>query len=151
MLLPMTPEEPLTVTREAELDVDTEQLWHALTNEAELAAWLGDEVALDVREGGHGTVLDDGVLRHVRVDRVREGRELAFTWWEDGDAGATSSVRFTLEARPDGASRLAIVETFEPRASDGPVAKASSATRDRWGVRILCLWACTAAAVALVR
>jgi hypothetical protein len=97
-----------------------------------------------------GTVLDDGVLRHVRVDRVREGHDLSFTWWEEGRPDTASTVRIEVAPLAGGRSRLAIVETFEP---DGPrlSAQARAGARDRWGVRVLCLWACTVAAAAFVR
>jgi uncharacterized protein YndB with AHSA1/START domain len=146
----MEHDEPVTITRETDLDIDAERLWHALSDANGLATWLGDEVALDVREGAVGTVLDDGVLRHVRVDRVREGHELSFTWWEDGQAEVASTVRIDIAALPDGGSRLAILETFDP-GSPRLTARASASARDRWGVRVLCLWACTVAAAALVR
>jgi uncharacterized protein YndB with AHSA1/START domain len=146
----MEHDEPLTITRETDFDVDAENLWQALSDADALASWLGDEVALDVREGETGTVLDDGVLRHVRIDRVREGEGLSFTWWEAGQPDVSSTVRIDIAALPDGRSRLAIVETFggsAPRMT----ARARVDARDRWGLRMLCLWVGTVAAAALVR
>ena len=143
--------DPLTITRGVDLDIDADQLWGALSDPDQLAAWLGDEVDLDVRQGGTGTVIDDGVLRHVRIDHVDEGRGLAFTWWEHDHPHLASTVRFAIEQRPDGGSHLAIVETFDPDALGGAVTKASAAASERWGVRVMCLWACTVTAVALVR
>jgi uncharacterized protein YndB with AHSA1/START domain len=145
--------EPLTITRHVELDIEADRLWDALTDSSLLATWLGDHVDLDVRPGGTGTVVDDGVVRRVRVDHVQHGRELTFTWWDDDHPEVASTVRFAVEQLPEGTSRLAIVETFEPDAPGGTVvqARASAGARDRWGVRVVCLWACTVAAAALVR
>jgi len=142
---------PLTITRRVDLDIDAEQLWAALSDPRQLAAWLGDEVDLDVRDGAIGTVIDDGVVLRVRVDRVDEGRGLAFTWWEHDQPQWASTVRFDVEERPEGGSRLAIVETFDPDAHGTEIAKASAVAAQRWGVRVMCLWACTVTAVALVR
>jgi uncharacterized protein YndB with AHSA1/START domain len=143
--------QPLSITRRVDLDIDADQLWAALSDPAQLAAWLGDEVDLDVRQGGAGTVVDDGILRHVRSDHVSEGRELAFTWWEADQPNVASTVRFEVEQRPAGGSRLAIVETFDPDSGGSSVAKARAVAAQRWGVRVMCLWACTVTAVALVR
>lgn len=143
-------DQPLSITREADFDIDADHLWHALSDEHELGAWLGDDVAIDVQEGGVGTVVDDGVVRRIRVERVDEGRGLSFTWWEDGHPETASTVSIDIAALPHGRSRLAIVETFDP----GPPrlrAQSGAGARDRWGVRVLCLWAWTVAAAALVR
>ena len=145
--------EPLTITRHVDLDLGADRLWDAITDSSLLATWLGDHVDLEVRPGGTGTVVDDGVLRRVRVDHVQQGRELTFTWWDDERPEVTSTVRFEVEALPEGASRLAIVETFQADALEGTKvqARAGAAARDRWAVRVVCLWACTVAAAALVR
>jgi uncharacterized protein YndB with AHSA1/START domain len=144
--------EPLSITRHVDLDIEADRLWDALTDSSLLATWLGDHVDLEVRQGGTGTVVDDGVVRHVRVDHVQHGRELTFTWWDDERPEIASTVRFEVEQVSEGTSRLAIVETFEPDALGGPVAQArASGARDRWSVRVMCLWACTVAAAALVR
>ena len=149
----MEPTEPLTITRHVDLDIETERLWDALTDSSLLSTWLGDHVDLEVRPGGTGTVVDDGVLRRVRVDHVQQGRALTFTWWEDERPEVASTVRFEVERLPEGTSRLAIVETFEPDAIGGATtqARASTGARDRWAGRVVCLWACTVAAAALVR
>jgi uncharacterized protein YndB with AHSA1/START domain len=142
---------PLTITRRVDLDIDAAQLWGALSDPQQLAAWLGDEVDLDVRVGATGMVIDDGVLRRVRIDHLDEGRQLAFTWWEHDQPHLASTVRFEVEQRPDGGSRLAIVETFDPEAHGNAITKARAVAAERWGVRVMCLWACTVTAVALVR
>ena len=149
----MEPTEPLTITRRVDLDINADRLWDALTDSSQLATWLGDAVELDVRQGGTGTVVDDGIVREVRVDRVLQGRELTFTWWEADRPDVASTVTFAVEQLPEGASRLAIVETFDPDARGGRVAQARAAAgaRERWSIRVLCLWAGTVAAVALVR
>src|SRR5262245_40139610 len=92
------------VEREIELDATVEDVWRALTDEAELAAWLGDEVELAVAPGGTGCVVDDGLVRLVRVDEVDEGRSLAFRWWDEtgGGAGASRVVITVMPGDRDG-------------------------------------------------
>ncbi len=99
--------------------VSTEELWQAVSEAEQLAVWLGDEVELEVRPGGRGTVVDDGERRRVVIDEVVDGQRLSFTWWPELDdtarpgrcvAGAPTHVE--LEVVPlDGGSRLIIRET----------------------------------------
>lgn len=106
-----------------DFDVPADELWAALTEPEQLAAWLGDEVTLDVRPGGQGRVVDDGETRRVVVDDVEEGRRLAFTWWPEEPAGhrgtaggtatiagAPTSVELVVEPA-DAGCRLIVRET----------------------------------------
>ena len=139
--------DPTTITRQIDLDTPADELWDLVSETAQMATWLGDAVDVDVRPGGTGTVVDDGIVKHVLIEEVRESRQLAFTWWERDDRSNASRVVFTVDTHDSG-SRLTISETLHdqsPRLS----ARASAATR-RWEVRALLLWSCTVAAV-LVR
>jgi uncharacterized protein YndB with AHSA1/START domain len=110
--------------------VSPEELWQAVSEADQLAAWLGDAVELDVRPGGHGTVVDDGELRRVVIDDVEDGRRLSFTWWPErhdeprhGHALAGVPTQVELEVIPvDGGSRLIVRET--------------APTAGRWGLRM---------------
>ena len=77
--------------RSHEFDVPADALWEAVTDPAHLADWLGDEVDIDVVPGGEGRVVDDGEVRHVLVDEVKEvDHRFTFTWWPDIDRGDRS-------------------------------------------------------------
>jgi uncharacterized protein YndB with AHSA1/START domain len=140
--------EPTTITREIDLDTSVDVLWQAVSDPEQMSAWLGDSVDVDVRPGGTGTVVDDGIVRQVVVDEVSGPRHLAFRWWEQGDESTASRVVFSVGTNADGGSRLTITETL-PDQSSRIVARALAGTR-RWEVRAMSLWACTMA-IALVR
>jgi len=137
-----------TVTREIDLDTSVDALWQTISDPDHLGTWLGDAVDVDMRPGGTGTVVDDGIVRHLRVEEVSEPRHLSFTWWEPGSESTASRVVFAVGTNDDGGSRLTITETL-PDQSPRIVARAS-ASKLRWEVRAMSLWACTMAA-ALVR
>jgi uncharacterized protein YndB with AHSA1/START domain len=138
--------EPVTIHRHTELDLSVQELWDLVADPENLADWLGEAVELDLRAGGVGVVRDDGIERHVHVDRVDAGRELAFTWWHSDDPATTSRVVFEIGELPDVSSRLDITETMS--VTQAHAARLDDA-RVRWEVRVLSLWACTVA-VALV-
>jgi uncharacterized protein YndB with AHSA1/START domain len=122
-----------TFERSIDLDAPASEVWEAVSDPSRLAGWLGEEVQLDVVEGGSGRVVDDGVVRRVRVDEVDTGRKLSFTWWPEDDATGVSRVELIVVSRPGG-SRL-VVHEFQARAAN------------RWELR-LCL---AAFAVEVVR
>jgi uncharacterized protein YndB with AHSA1/START domain len=123
------------VVREIELDASAEEVWRAVTEPAELAAWLGDEVELDVRPGGRGRVVDDGVARVVEVDDVQPGHHVSFRWWVDGEGEAGASQVVITILPSGGPTRLVVRETLS-----GPRARATARASDlRWDVRLVCL------------
>jgi len=75
------------VERERVLDAEPAEVWEALTDEALLREWLGDDVG--------------------PVERVDEERALTFTWVREGEG--LSSVELTLEPAVSG-TRLRVVE-----------------------------------------
>ncbi|MEO8695606.1 MAG: SRPBCC domain-containing protein [Acidimicrobiales bacterium] len=135
--------DPTTITRQVDLDTPADELWDMVSDPDQMATWLGDSVDVDMRPGGTGTVVDDGIVRDIEIDEVNESRRLSFTWWESGDRATASRVEFVVGTTTDGRSRLTITETL-PDLSPRMVARAS-ATRMRWEVRVLSLWACTVA------
>ena len=131
------PEAELRVERERVIDAPAEDVWEALTDQRLLSQWLGEEVELEPYEGGELAVRTDGEERTGTVERIAEGRELAFTWSREGDQ--PSLVRLTLEPSVAG-TRVRVVE----RAVAGPVAISGHA----WAERLTAL--ADAATLALV-
>lgn len=131
-----------TVTRQVRLDISPDALWAAITDRESLEAWLGERVDVDLRPGGEGTIVDDGVTRDVVVQRVHDGRGWSFEWRVD--EAPVSTVSFEISSTDDGASVLTITETLDAEA------QARSGGGFRWELCALLLWACTAA-VALMR
>jgi uncharacterized protein YndB with AHSA1/START domain len=126
-----------TVERERVIDAPAEHVWEALTDERLLSEWLGDDVELEPHEGGGLAVRTDGEERIGTVERIEEGRELAFTWSRDGEP--PSFVSLTLEPAVAG-TRVRVVE----RAVAVPVAISGHA----WAERLTAL--ADAATLALV-
>ena len=132
-----------TVTRQVRLDISPDALWAAITDREALEAWLGERVDLDLRPGGEGVIVDDGVARDVVVHSVDEGRGWSFEWRVDETP--VSTVSFEISGADDGASVLTIKETLNAEAH-----AQAGGYGFRWELCALLLWACTAA-VALVR
>ncbi|MGH2859028.1 MAG: SRPBCC family protein [Solirubrobacteraceae bacterium] len=102
------------IERELELPTTPSELWHAVTDPAQLRGWLADEVSLELRPGGDASFVVDGQTRRGWVEEATppdgergEGR-LAF-WWAEGDEPA-SRVELTVTPVTDGA-RLRVRET----------------------------------------
>ena len=131
-----------TVTRQVQLDISPDALWSAITDREALEAWLGEQVDLDLRPGGEGVIVDDGIARDVVVHSVEEGRGWSFEWRVD--EAPVSIVSFEISTGDDGSSVLTITETLQGDAH------AQAGCGFRWELCALLLWACTAA-VALVR
>ena len=82
------------MTRDVLLDCSTEDAWELLTDQEELAGWLGRPVDFD---------LD-----------VVEGERVRFVWSDEGRA--PTEVEFVLREE-DGRARLTVTETLRERAS----------------------------------
>jgi uncharacterized protein YndB with AHSA1/START domain len=100
--------EEQVVRRETILPVDREIAWEALCDADELAAWLADEVELEIRPGAQGTLRwESGEERRAMVEEVDPCRRLVLRWWEHG--GQESLVELTLDDVPEG-TRLVVIE-----------------------------------------
>ncbi len=105
---------PDRIERTVELAHPPAKVWAALTTAEGLAAWFGNEAAIDLRPGGSAWMTwNEGHTAEMRVERVEEPRVFGFTWHiyglPEGDPRRTY-VEFTLE--PDGAgTRLTVVES----------------------------------------
>jgi uncharacterized protein YndB with AHSA1/START domain len=111
------------VERRIVLATSREEVWAALTEPARLSAWIGAEVALDVRAGGRGTARrGDGAMRRIRVETVDPPRLLVFRWWpyeHDGRPGRSTRVEFRLEEREAAHTLLTVTESGLPGSLSG--------------------------------
>ena len=87
------------VVKEVELDSDIERAWRAITEEAELSAWIGGEVEVELEPGGEITVSGQEGDRSGFVESVDEGRSVSFWWSEDGEE--SSRVELEVIDRPE--------------------------------------------------
>ena len=114
---------PDRIERTLELAHPPAKVWAALTTAEGLAAWFGDEAAIDLRPGGLARMRwAGGPTVEMRVERVEEPAVFGFTWPIYGlpeDDPRRTYVEFTLE--PAGAgTRLTVVETgFAQLPEDG--------------------------------
>lgn len=106
----------VAVRREVVLPVDRETAWKALSDPAELAGWLADEVELRIEEGEFGWLRwDSGEVREAWVEEVVPERRLVLRWSErapgqaDGEASQETLVELVLDDVADG-TRLVVLE-----------------------------------------
>jgi uncharacterized protein YndB with AHSA1/START domain len=118
----------MTVERQVELDASPDDVWDAVCAPE---TWLADAGSIDVRPGGDGVLVDDGVARRVVVETVEAGRRLVYRWWRD-DEGETSRVEITV-VPGGGPTRLVVRETRLAGAT------AMMSTAHRWELRLTCL------------
>ena len=122
----------LAIDRLLDLDVGPDEAAELVTTTDGWRAWLVDEVDVVIASDGtgHGTVVDDGVERTVRVDE-RTDRSVRFTWWETGDP--TSGSEVVIRVHPDGSGSR--VEIAERRLSASASTGAGVGGAARWQVR----------------
>jgi Activator of Hsp90 ATPase homolog 1-like protein len=117
------------ITRTVDTDLDTDELWGLIADGEAWAHWMVDESHVEVAPGGAGTVVDDGVERAVRIDRLDDHR-LGFTWWPRDHPELVSAVELVVLPAAGG-SRLHVTETY--RSASAVVASAA------WDVRLMLL------------
>lgn len=92
------------------LPIPREAAWILLTSPDAIAAWWGEHVALDAREGGHfreewtnqgRDVVTNGTLLHCQPPSPQNPGLLEMTWADNTWSGQTR-VRVTLEDQPGG-------------------------------------------------
>jgi len=106
---------PDQIERTVELAHPPARVWAALTTADGLAAWFGDEAAIDLRPGGAARMrwTEGGYAAEMRVERVEEPNVFGFTWPIYGlpeDDPRRTYVEFTLEPAGTG-TRLTVVES----------------------------------------
>jgi uncharacterized protein YndB with AHSA1/START domain len=110
------------VIRTVDLPATVDEVWTALTDDDERAAWFGGEGRIDVRPGGSGEIVEpDGSVHRVEVDTVDPGRRLGWRW-SPVAGGVVSDVEFVVEPLVVG-TRLTVTE----RRVAATVAQASAA------------------------
>jgi len=135
----MTPQ----IQREVSVDLAPDELWELVSTNDGLASWLGDEVDLDFRPGGHGTVVDDDRTWQVEMDRIVDGHEVAFTWWRTDAPEHRSQVTISFEPgrRAGSGGKIRVTESQLSSGGGGRLCSMTEATTDsiRWSVRCLLL------------
>jgi uncharacterized protein YndB with AHSA1/START domain len=106
---------PDQIERTVELAHPPARVWAALTTAEGLAAWFGNEAAIDLRPGGAARMswTEGGHEAEMRVERVEEPNVFGFTWHIFGlpeDDPRRTYVEFTLEPAGTG-TRLTVVES----------------------------------------
>jgi uncharacterized protein YndB with AHSA1/START domain len=105
---------PDRIERTVEIAHPPDKVWAALTTAEGLAAWFGDEAAIDLRPGGSAWMKwGGGYSADMRVERVEEPTVFGFTWHIfglPGDDPRRTYVEFTLEPVGTG-TRLTVVES----------------------------------------
>jgi hypothetical protein len=111
--------EATRVTRTVDTDLAPDELWSLVSHGDSWTTWLVDEADVTVAPGAGGSVVDDGVGRTVRIDRLDddgERRQVGFTWWPDDRPDLVSAVELVV-LPATGGSRLHVVETFAAAAT----------------------------------
>jgi len=127
---------PDRIERTVRLAHPPERVWAALTTAEGLAAWFGDEAAIDLRPGGTAWMrwANEGFTAHMRVERVEEPRVFGFTWGiyglPEGDPRRTY-VEFTLESAAEG-TRLTVIESGFAQLPEDAYHKAYDGNAEGW-------------------
>jgi uncharacterized protein YndB with AHSA1/START domain len=100
-----------SLTRRIELDVPAEEVWPLLAEPEGWRRWLADDADVDLRPGGRGRVVEDGVARRVEIDTVDAPRRVAFRWWPEDDESDESRVEVVLVAGGEDAPPSTVVVT----------------------------------------
>ena len=105
---------PDRIERTVQIAHPPAEVWAALTTAEGLAAWFGQEAAIDLRPGGSAWLRwTGGHEADMRVERVEESKVFGFSWHIFGlpdDDPRRTYVEFTLEPVGTG-TRLTVVET----------------------------------------
>jgi len=97
-----------TIERSINIPVDIEVVWAALTSEAGIKEWFGDEATIDLRPGGEARFgwTEYGSSSHAIVETVDAPNRFAYRWTAQGadraDVGPSTLVEFTLEQVANG-------------------------------------------------
>ena len=115
------------IRREVKIAAVPQDVWDALTDPAELAAWFAVEAQIDLRPGGAVRFAwPDGTERRGLIVELEAPRRLVWRWRElrSTDEGFASSdatvVEFAVEADGSG-SRVTVTESPGVLTADPPV------------------------------
>src|SRR5689334_9023795 len=126
---------PDRIERTVELAHPPGKVWAALTTAEGLAAWFGNEAAIDLRPGGSARMtFAGGYTADMRVERVEEPSVFAYTWQIFGlpeDDPRRTYVEFTLEPTGTG-TRLRVVESGFAQLPEDAHRKAYDGNTEGW-------------------
>jgi uncharacterized protein YndB with AHSA1/START domain len=126
---------PDRIERTVQLAHPPVAVWAALTTAEGLAAWFGQQAAIDLRPGGTARMSwTGGPTVDMRVERVEEPTVFGFTWPIHGlpeDDPRRTYVEFTLEPTYGG-TRLTVTETGFAQLPDDAHRKAYNGNTDGW-------------------
>jgi uncharacterized protein YndB with AHSA1/START domain len=126
---------PDRIERTVQIGRPPDQVWAALTTAEGLAAWFGNEAAIDLRPGGSARMRwAGGETAEMRVERVEEPRVFGFTWHIFGlpeDDPRRTYVEFTLEPSGSG-TRLTVVESGFAQLPEDAYRKAYDGNTQGW-------------------
>jgi len=89
------------VQRRVVLEAPPADVWRALTDPIELAAWWGEGSELDATPGGDGRLVErDEPTRRARVVEVRPERRLVLDLWPEDPESDEPATRVTIELSP---------------------------------------------------
>lgn len=121
-----------TVERTAQLPADLRTAWRMLSDGRGLSAWLGGDVTLDLRPGGHLSLVRwDGTRVVGDIDEVRPPTRLVVTWWAPRPFGLPRRSRVELTLEPCG--RTTVLHVRESQLSPPPVTVDPPDTADAHG------------------
>lgn len=126
---------PDRIERTVQLAHPPAAVWAALTTAGGLAAWFGQQAAIDLRPGGTARMSwTGGPTVDIRVERVEEPTVFGFTWPIHGlpeDDPRRTYVEFTLEPAAGG-TRLTVTETGFAQLPDDAHRKAYNGNTGGW-------------------
>ncbi len=126
---------PDRIKRTVQIGHPPDEVWAALTTAEGLAAWFGNEAAIDLQPGGSARMRwTGGETAEMRVERVEEPRVFGFTWHIFGlpeDDPRRTYVEFTLEPSGSG-TRLTVVESGFAQLPEDAYRKAYDGNTQGW-------------------
>ncbi|MEY2583625.1 MAG: hypothetical protein QOE09_3474 [Ilumatobacteraceae bacterium] len=137
--------EDLNIERTTDLDLGIEELWGLISTAEGWSSWLVDETDVVVVPHSDGAATHDGIRRAIHIDRVDEGRGVAFTWRDRDEPSSGSFVQLDIVELPSGGSRLRISERFigasaRAELSSSVGADVAKDADTAWQVRFVSLW-----------
>jgi uncharacterized protein YndB with AHSA1/START domain len=126
---------PDRIERTVQIAHPPAKVWAALTTAEGLAAWFGQEAAIDLHPGGSAWLRwTGGHTADMRVERVEEPKVFGFTWHIFGlpdDDPRRTYVEFSLEPVGTG-TRLTVVETGFAQLPEDVYGKAYDGNTEGW-------------------
>jgi len=127
------------IEREVVIDAPADVVWRTITEPDQITRWFADEVELDLRDGGAGTLVFEGKMTApLVVVAVEPPLRFSFRWCHpEGEApvpGNSVLVEFTLVAEGAERTRLRVTETGLDTIgwSDDDKARYAAEHRDGW-------------------